>query len=139
MNKQASIEWLTKSWHHFSSGKLLYEANHYTDVIAIDLHYAIEVMLKAFIAYENKKMIKTHDLIDITNNIKNWIEFDMEEKKLLVIVSTYHIKGSYPAFDRKMPSRDEIKQVIDFATELFDRICDILDIDTKEIKCQKEN
>ena len=81
MNKQAAIEWLNKAWHHLSSGKLLYEVNHYTDVIGIDLHYAIEVTLKAFIAYENKKIIKTHDLIEISKYIKDYITFDMEKKK----------------------------------------------------------
>ena len=35
MNRTSAIEWLNKSWHHFSSGKVLYEAKHYTDVIAI--------------------------------------------------------------------------------------------------------
>ena len=65
MNKTASKEWLNKAWHHLSSGKLLYKANHYTDVIAIDLHYAIEVTLKSFFAYQNKRIIKTHDIVEL--------------------------------------------------------------------------
>ena len=101
MNRQAAIEWLNKAWHHLSSGKLLYEANHYTDVIGIDLHYAVEVILKAFLAYENRK---THDLIEIANQIKGWMTFGEDEKKLMVIISTYHIGGSYPPKDRYMPS-----------------------------------
>ncbi len=55
MNETSAKEWLNKSWHHFSSSKILYEANHYTDVIAIHLYYAVEVSLKSFLAYENKK------------------------------------------------------------------------------------
>ena len=108
MNKQAAMEWLNKAWHHLSSGKLLYEADHYTDVIGVDLHYAVEVTLKSLIVYENKKVIKTHDLIEIAKHIKNWIEFNQDEKRLLVVISTYHIKGSYPPKDRKMPSREEL-------------------------------
>lgn len=134
MNKQAAIEWLNKAWHHFSSGKLLYEANHYTDVIGIDLHYAVEVTLKAFLAYENRKIIKTHDLNEITNHIDNWIDFTQDEKELMVTISTYHIRGSYPPKDRKMPSRDELKVVIEFAEKLFNRVCKILDIDEKDVK-----
>lgn len=48
MNEPAAKEWLTKAWHHYGSAQILYEANHYTDTIAIDLHYAIEVTLKSF-------------------------------------------------------------------------------------------
>ena len=35
MNKQAAMEWLNKAWHHFSSGELLYEANHYWRICKI--------------------------------------------------------------------------------------------------------
>ncbi len=47
MNKTSAKEWLVKAWHHFSSGRVLYNANHYTDSIGIDLHYAVEIMLKS--------------------------------------------------------------------------------------------
>jgi len=48
MNETASKEWLIKAWHHLSTAELLSEANHYTDVIAIEIHYAAEISLKAF-------------------------------------------------------------------------------------------
>ena len=134
MNKTVAIEWLEKAWHHFSSGKLLYEARHYTDTIGIDLHYAIEVMLKAFLAYENKKIIKTHDLLELQKHIKHFIKFDIEEKKLLGKISTYHIEASYPSKDRPMPTYEELKEVIDFGKELFSKICKILDINESEVK-----
>jgi len=132
MNKASAKEWLTKAWHHFSSGKLLYDANHYTDVIAVDFHYAIEILLKSFLSYENKKIPKTHDLIEISELVSEYIAFDFEEKKLLILVSTYHIRGSYPPRDRKLPPREEIKEVLDFTAKLFDRVCGILEIDKSE-------
>ena len=134
MNKKAAIEWLEKAWHHFSSGKFLYEVRHYRDTIGVDLHYGVEVMIKSFLAYENKKMIKTHDLLELQKHIKHFIDFDIEEKKLLAKISTYHVEASYPSFDRVMPSYEELKNVIDFGEELFSKICKILDIDENEVK-----
>jgi len=134
MNRTSAIEWLNKSWHHFSSAKILYEAKHYTDVIAIDLHYSVEVTLKSFLAYLNKKIVKTHDLIEISELVKENITFDYEEKKLLVLISTYHIRGSYPPKDRKMPSRVEIKEVLDFTEKLFENVCNILNIRLEEVQ-----
>ena len=128
MNETATKEWLNKAWHHLSSGKLLYKAKHYTDVIAVDLHYAIEVTLKSFLAYQNKKIIKTHDLIAISELIKEYILFNYEEKKILILITTYHIRGSYPPRDRRMPSRGEIKEVLEFAEGLFEEVCKILKI-----------
>ena len=66
MNKTSAKEWLNKAWHHLGSAKILYKAEHYTDVIAVDLHYCIEVSLKSFLAYTNQKIVKTHDLIEIS-------------------------------------------------------------------------
>jgi HEPN domain-containing protein len=135
MNEISAKDWLNKAWHHYSSGKILYEANHYTDVIAIDLHYAVEVTLKTFLAYQNKAIIKTHNLIELHSYIDNYIDFSEEEKDLLRIITKYHIKGSYPIADRRMPSRDEIKIVLDFTLELYDKVCGILNIDEKSVKC----
>ena len=87
MNKATANEWLTKSWHHYSSGKVLYDAQHYTDTIAVDLHYAVELMLKSFLAYENKKIIKTHDLLEISELIKDYIVFSEDEMSLMDIKS----------------------------------------------------
>ncbi len=41
MNTTSAKEWLVKVWHDLSSANILFEANHYTDNIGVDLHYAI--------------------------------------------------------------------------------------------------
>jgi HEPN domain-containing protein len=112
----------------------LYEANHYTDVISIDLHYAIEVTLKSFLAYENKQIIKTHNLLELHSHLLHFVDFNEDEKELLRLTTAYHIKGSYPPKDRKLPSREEIKEVLDFANTLFIEVCSILNISVDEIK-----
>ena len=129
MNETSAKEWLTKAWHHLGSGKILYQANHYTDTIAVDLHYAVEIMLKSFLAYQNKKIIKTHNLIDLYKSIMDYIEFNEDELDMLDLITTYHIKEAYPPMYRDLPSRDEIKEILDFSEKLFDRVCEILEIE----------
>ena len=63
MNRNSAVEWLKKVFHDLKSAQILYEANHYTDSIGVDLHYAIEKSFKTFLAYENKKILKSHDYI----------------------------------------------------------------------------
>ncbi|MFA5455821.1 MAG: HEPN domain-containing protein [Sulfurimonas sp.] len=134
MNEQAARDWLTKAWHHFSSGKLLYEAHHYTDVIAVDLHYAAEIILKSFMAYENKKIQKIHDLNELSLLTKDYLSFTTEEQELMAIITKYHIKGSYPTRDRRMPPREEIKKALDFTYGLFNQVCTLLNINPEEVK-----
>ena len=102
-------------------------------MIAVDIHYAVEVILKSFLAYENKKIAKTHNLLDIYKIIIFHITFEEDELDLMDTITSYHIKGSYPPIDRKMPSRSEIKKVIDFTDKLFDRVCKILKINKIEV------
>lgn len=128
MNETSAKEWLTKAWHHLSSAQILYKVEHYTDVIAIDLHYAVEIMLKSFLAYENKQILKTHNLIELHSYIINTIDFDEHEKDMLRLITTYHIKESYPTPHRRLPPREEIKQVLDFTNKLFDKVCSLLKI-----------
>ena len=132
MNETSAKEWLEKAWHNLSTVQLLYKVEHYTDIIAVELHYCCEKSLKAFLAYENKKIPKTHDLSDIYELVKNYINLD-DHLDLLEQITKYHIEESYPAFHRELPSKDEIKEVLDFTQDLFDKVCNILDIDKKEL------
>ena len=133
MNKVSAKEWLKKVYHDLKSAQILYEANHYTDSIGVDLHYAIEKSFKTFLAYENKKIPKTHDLHMLRNEISNYIVFEIEDVKLINIATEYHIEESYPAFDRELPPRDEIKKVLDFAEKLLEKVCVILEIEKNEL------
>ena len=133
MNEQSAKEWLTKAWHNLSGAKIFYEANHYTDVTAVELHYAVEKILKSFFAYENKKILKTHDLYEIYKNLEIFIDLD-EDIALLDQISEYHIEESYPAFNRVLPPKEEIKEVLDFTETLLQKVCNILNIDIKEIQ-----
>lgn len=133
MNIQSAKEWLQKAWHNLSGAKIFFNAHHYTDVTAVEVHYATEKILKSFLAYENKKIPKTHDLYDIYKLIGNNINLD-DYIKLLDQISEYHIEESYPAFDRKMPPRTEIKEALVFTESLFTQVCEILNINTEEVK-----
>jgi len=39
------------------------------------------------------------------------------------------MKEAYPPMYRNLPSRNEIKEVLDFSEKLFDRVCEILEIE----------
>ena len=131
-NLKYAKEWLNKSWHHLSSAILLYKAEHYTDIIAIELHYSVEITLKSFLAYDNRQIKKTHDLLEVSELVKEYIK--IENLKMLSLITKYHISEAYPPRDRRMPSRDEIKEVLEFAEGLFEEVCEILKISSKELK-----
>jgi len=133
MNKTVAKEWLRKVYHDLKSAQILYNANHFTDSIGVDLHYAIEKMFKTFLAYQNKKIPKTHNLLELNELSNEFLDLQEDEIKLLHISNRYHIEASYPQYNRAMPPREEIKEVLKFTENLFEDVCKILDIDKQEL------
>jgi HEPN domain-containing protein len=130
-NKPYAKEWLEFAITNLNTAKLLYDVNHYEDIIGIELQQALEKMLKSLLAYENKKILKTHKLVELLEYID--IEINEKEKFLLEIATDYYKTDRYPNPNYSLPSREEIKEVLDFSHNLFDKICNILDIDKNEI------
>ena len=133
MNKSAAKEWLTIAFHDLQSAKILYEARHYTDSIGNDLQQSIEKIPKAILAVENKKIPKSHDLLEVYENIKDKISFEDVEILILAKATEYHKEDRYPNPNYSLPPREEIKEVLEFTDKLFDRVCNILDIDQSEL------
>lgn len=53
--------------------------------------------------------------------------------KMLDLIKKYHIEESYPCFNRSLPQREEVKEILDFAQKLFDNVCGKLGINKNEI------
>ena len=58
-NKQYALEWLELAKHNLEAADLLFNSEHYTDVIGIEIHQAIEKTIKAVYAYNNIKIPMT--------------------------------------------------------------------------------
>ncbi len=132
MNKASAKEWLVKVYHDLSSARILYDANHYTDSIGVELHYAIEKSLKSFLAHENKKIPKSHNLPELYELVCDKIA--IEDEDILYVANKYHIEASYPQYNRNLPTKEEIEEVLNFTEELFNNTCKILDIRKEDIK-----
>ncbi len=64
-NKTYAKEWLMFSKKNLDTAKLLYEVNHYEDIIGIELQQSLEKLLKSIFANENIKIPKDHDLVKL--------------------------------------------------------------------------
>lgn len=132
-NKTLAKEWLIKAYHDLSSARILCDANHYTDTIGFELQQAIEKILKTFLAYENNQIKRTHNLIDVYELVNEYIQFDEYQIRILGIATNYFARDRYPAHYSALPQKEEIKEVLDFAEELFSRVCQILEIDEQDV------
>lgn len=132
-NKPYATEWLQFAYRSLLTGKHLFEVNHYTDIIVVDLQQAIEKMLKAILANENRKITKTHNLDELASFISDKIKFDELETELLEKVTDYYREDRYPNPNYSLPTREETEEILEFSESLFEKICDMLEIKVDEL------
>jgi len=53
-NKQYAKEWIEIALHHLESAKTLLDADHFTDIIGLELHQAIEKICRKTIQFNFK-------------------------------------------------------------------------------------
>jgi len=128
-NKPHAIEWVEKAYHDLDSAKILYEAGHFTDTIGYILHQSIEKLYKSCLAYENVAIVKTHNLVELNELVGEWMELEDAEIHLLAIATTYHTKQRYPSPHKRLPPREEIKEILDLNIQIFTSICQKLGIE----------
>lgn len=102
----------------------------------MELHYSIEICLKAILAYDNQPIKKTHELYDLYLLVSDQIGLNDDEIALILIATKYHILEAYPTRDRQLPPKEEIKPILEFANQLFERVCTLLNISIHEIKSE---
>jgi HEPN domain-containing protein len=132
-NKTYAQEWLTFAIKNLDTAKLLYDVNHYEDIIGVELQQTLEKLLKSVFAYENIKIPKDHDLVKLYFTIEDFIKIENDDITNLRIATDYYKEDRYPNPNYSLPPREEIKEVLDFTQNFFDRVCGILDIDKDEL------
>lgn len=132
-NQPYAIEWLQFAYRSLVTGKHLFEVDHYTDIIVVDLQQAIEKMLKAILANENRKITKTHNLDELASLIQDKIIFNENEIELLEKITDYYREDRYPNPNYSLPSKEETKEILEFSESLFEDVCTLLDINMDEI------
>ena len=132
-NRIYALEWLQFAYRSLITAQHLFEVNHFTDIIVIDTQQAIEKTLKSIMAYQNKKITKTHNLDELASLITDKILFDDDEIKLLEKITDYYREDRYPNPNYTLPSHEETKEILDFAITLFDDVCKKLNIDKNEL------
>lgn len=131
-NKPHAIEWVEKAYHDLDSAKILNVAGHFTDTIGYILHQSIEKIFKSYLAYDNTPIVKTHNLVELNELLR--LDLNEDDIRLLAIATTYYIKQRYPSPHKKLPSKEEINEILELTKHLFDSVCKKLNIDQNAFK-----
>ncbi len=115
-------EWLEHSGKNLETAILLYKADHYTDVIAIDIQQSIEKALKAVYAFYHTKIPRTHALPLLFNFVIQHIEFIDISIDDIIRISDYYETDRYPGPRYFIPSKEEIGESLIIAENIYNSI-----------------
>ena len=125
-NKSYALEWFVIARRNLETAQLLHQANHYTDVIAIDLHQALEKGLKAIYAFNGVAIPRTHSLPLLFDFASKSIDLSAISIEKIIAISDYYESDRYPGPKYFMPSADEISQNIILTASILELIKNIL-------------
>jgi HEPN domain-containing protein len=67
-NRTYALEWINFAGRNLETAKLLFKEQHYTDIIAIEIHQTIEKTFKTILAYNGIKLPRSHNLTELYKN-----------------------------------------------------------------------
>lgn len=76
-------------------------------------------------AFQNKKIRKTHDLVELYSIIDNELSLSEENIDILDIATTYYSNNRYPHSNYTLPKDEEIQKVIDSAGVIYGKVQEI--------------
>lgn len=122
LNTTYALEWLELSRRNLETAKLLLRENHYTDIIAVELHQSVEKSFKAALALHSVRIPKTHDLMVLFDRIDTLIKIENKWDNNLLIINDYYQTERYPGPQYQVPEKAEIEQALKITSEIFENI-----------------
>ncbi len=121
-NKPYATEWLDISKRNLETAVLLFKHNHYTDVIAIDIHQTLEKAFKAVYAYYGISIPRSHSLLPLFEYVLTKIEISWVSIDDILIISDYYETDRYPGPKYYFPTHEEINIHLNLAKRILDSI-----------------
>jgi len=121
-NQTYALEWLDLAVRNLKTALLLYQQNHFTDIIAIEIHQSMEKTFKAVLAYQGIRIPKTHDLLILSELCRE--ELDLPEPLIddLLVINDYYESQRYPGPRYSLPDKAEIEKSLSVAQKLYEKV-----------------
>lgn len=132
-NTQAK-EWLKSGYYDLKIIEYIINDDMLTHIVAFHSQQAIEKTLKSILENEVKKIPKIHKLQHLITKIDINIEWD---ESIIEILDELYIDSRYPGdlglLPHGKPTLNDAKKFYNFAQNIFDKVCKILNVEISEI------
>ena len=127
-------EWLKASYIDLRNIEHIIDDEYLTGVVSFHSQQAIEKSFKALIVYKDIKVPKQHDLLKLSHILSNELQVDEDT---LDTLNELYIDSRYPSemglLPNGKPTLEEAREFYNFAREIFEKICSIINVDISKI------
>jgi HEPN domain-containing protein len=135
MNIKMAKEWLKASRDDIKVIRNIIDLSDLTHIVAFHSQQSIEKSLKALLEYQNKPVPKIHKITKLITNFDDSILYD---KELIKLLDSLYIESRYPGdmglLPYGKPTIEDAKKFYEFANDIFEKVCQILEVDKDSLK-----
>ena len=129
-------EWIRAAYLDIDSIGYIVQVEHLSSITAFHSQQSIEKSLKAMVQHKYSNVKNQHDLLRLYNLVSDIFIIDnldtLDTLNRLYIDSRY--PGSFGLLPNGKPTLEDAKEFYEFALDIFNRVCNLLEIDPEEIK-----
>ena len=135
MKKVLAIEWMKASYSDIIVLKKISDDDFITQMTSFHSQQSIEKSLKALLEFHSKPVPKKHDELMLKDLVAKYIS--IENENILEDLNTLYIDSRYPGdlglLPNGKPTLKEAKEFYDFANNIFNEVCDLLEITINDL------
>jgi len=136
MKQNMALEWLKASSGDLAVLRKIVDDEFVTHMTAFHSQQSVEKSLKAILEFNNIDVPKKHDVQMLKDLVGQYIHIDNED--ILEDLNSLYIDSRYPSsfglLPNGKPTLEDAKEFSEFAMNIFDKVCILLEINQEEVK-----
>ena len=134
--KKFTKEWLKAALDDLITIEEIVKNSFLSNIVAFHAQQCVEKSMKAIIEEEQIDIPKIHKLLKLYKKVS--FKLDNIDENILITLDGLYIESRYPSafglLPYGKPTLEDAKMFYEFANDIFDKVCNILDVDKKELK-----
>ena len=134
-NKDMALAWLKASYSDLVVIKEIVHNDYLSHMVAFHSQQSIEKSFKAILELHTNRVPKKHDLLLLKDLVSEYIEVANED--ILEDLNELYIDSRYPSsfglLPQGKPTLENSKEFYEFANDVFDMVCEFLNIRKEDI------
>jgi len=136
MKRNMALEWIKASYSDIVVLRKIVDDEFITHMTAFHSQQSVEKALKAILEFYSDDIPKKHDDQMLRDLVEQYIIIDNED--IFDDLNSLYLDSRYPSsfglLPNGKPTLKDAKEFYDFVQEIFDKVCDILDINKDDLK-----